>query len=326
MDFDYSSIAPLKQQYFPLTATQSAILPVQQQMIKQQSAMLQIQNQELAFQRQQQDLENARRRARVESESLAALPELNKRLSIFDDPNMSTEELADAVGEITMEMAPLAAYNPAMEQLLRSAQSRVDARAKQDYRDQIKAERDEQRRYGLMSSAAQIGDVESVTRIAEADDEVDETERAYMGVAESYKKRQSDKLQREYQQEQDKLKEARRKELYDISEKRQSTLFSLKTSKDEELEQMMIAGSDEVPAVDEAGKPLELDKMSKLKLRELAIDLAPEAKDMIENEDISDADLLRFTFRLNSKALKALEPKGSKTDTSASAILQGWGS
>ena len=318
---DYADISSLKGQYFGLNAPTSAIAPLQQQMIKQQSMMLQSQSQELAFQRQKQDYDNAKRRARLEADSLAMIPELNKRLEVFDDPNMSTEDLAAAVGEITMEMGPLAVYSPQVEAVLKSAQSRVDSQMQQDYRQSQREAREEQRRLGLMSSAAQIGDVETIRKLAEGDG-IDETEQAYIDVAGSYRQRTQDKAQKEYTKEQDEQKEAARKEMYGIYSNIEKNLFGLKTVDDEEVGAVTIAGSDKAPKVGTADKPLQFDKQSKEELFETLYRLAPNLKGQIE--DKKDSDLYSLALRLTNEGLTALKPKTAQ-DISVSSVTKAWG-
>jgi len=318
---DYADISSLKGQYFGLNAPTSAIAPLQQQMIKQQSMMLQSQSQELAFQRQKQDYDNAKRRARLEADSLAMIPELNKRLEVFDDPNMSTEDLAAQIGEITMEMAPLAVYSPQMEAVLKSAQSRVDSQMQQDYRQSQRESREEQRRLGLMSSAAQIGDVETIQKLAEAGG-IDETEQAYMDVAGTYRQRAQDKAQKESAKEQDAQKESARKEMYGVYSNIEKNLLGLKTVDDEEIGEITISGSDKAPKVGTAGKPLEFDKQSKQELFETLYRLAPKLKGEIEDKE--DSDLYSLALRLTNEGLTALKPKAAQ-DISVSSVVNAWG-
>lgn len=330
MAFDYQSdIAPLRQQFFPmlqggqnfkanLNYHQSVVMPMQEQTMKLQGNMLRMQQQEMMFERQKLELDTARRRARMEIETMERMPELNKRLSeMFGDPAKSSADLADSVAALTMEMAPAAAYSPAIQSVLNSANNRVKASEQREYKQTILEDRDDRRRHGVMSSAMQIGDTNTVKRLAESDGVIDEFEQAYIDTAGSYKARTEEKQQLYADKEAYERAEKLRKEKLDEFSSYQSTLKSLRTLEGEDLP--MTIGADGAAHYDPAAAATKLQFTPKSfsLLKEMAVGLGA---DPYALKDFSHEELYEATLqKLNSEA-KKYRPQVQ----APSAILKGF--
>lgn len=323
MAIDYQAdIAPLRQQFFPmlgggqnfdanLNYHQSVVAPMQEQTMKLQNNMLRMQQQEMAFERQKLALNSARRRAQMETETMSKLPELNKRLSeMFDSPDTTPEQLAEGVGALTMEFAPVAAYNPAMENVLRSAQNRVRTAEQREYKKSILDDREDRRRFGIISQAAQVGDAELVRRVAGQDDVVTPDEELYIGLADTYQKRGEQKQLAEMQEKQFEQSESYRKERAGDLDKLQSVLRGLKPVEAEEQWQKALNKDGQVDpnAVDKLPAKFELEEQSRLALEAAVLRMRPDV-DPARLREFDDKELLRATMMDAARERAALQPQ-----------------
>lgn len=333
MALDYQSdIGPLKQQFFPMlsggqnfTANmnyhQSVVMPMQEQTMKLQNNLLRMQQQDMAFERQKLALDSARRRAQMENETLAKLPEINKRLSeMFDDPATTSDDIAKGVGELTMQFAPAAAYSPAVNSVLQSAQDRVRMQERREYKQNILEEKDERRRFGIMSQAAQLGNTELVNRVAQQDGVVTEDEELFMGLADTFAERGQQKQQAELQEEMFGRQEAVRKERAGELDKTMTVLRGLRTKDGDEFSFDSIG-----EGVEKAmkNKGIELERQSRIALEAEVVKLRPDV-DPFRLKEFSDEELLRATMMDAARMRAARQPQSPNQPTNR--IINAFGS
>ena len=320
-----TDIAPLRQQFFPmlqggqnfdanLQYQQKVINPMMQQNLQLQSGMLKMQSDQLAFEKQKLALEDARRESKMKLDSMQMLPEVTKRIDeVFSDPTLDSAQRADRLGSITTELAPIAPYNPAINNLLNSANTRLNVADRLSYRQEIRDDREQQRRFGIMSSAAQIGAVDTVRNMAEKDGVIDEMEQPYVDIATDYQKR-SDLKQQETQR---KLAEEQEEKTYQRQRQQiqalESQLKSIKLIDEDDLSfATAIAGGkvpDKPPTKPEG---MELDKRNRIKLQQAVQYAALQAGTKLDPallENASNENLYTAAMNYYYQGLRGLAPK-----------------
>ena len=204
MAIDYDQdIAPLRQQYFPMIAgdkgfdqamkfRQETIMPMQLHTMKLEQHSMSMRQQDIAYENQKLELSRSRQKTQSQLQFMEKLPDLMVELeSLVGDPDIDPYEANKSLLHLQMKYLPSAQHNPLLSNLLTSAGASLNTdrirREKEDAAALRASEREEARKFGLMTQLAQVGDEEGV--VALAGDEVDSKESGYVGLANTYSKR-----------------------------------------------------------------------------------------------------------------------------------------
>lgn len=219
-EFSYASdIAPLRSTFFPAsgmsrlqrqqldTRYAREIEPIETKQRQLQKDMLNMVESEDAYEMQRLQLEEAKRTAKMKSETNTRLPELMTELdSVLSNPKLDSNTKALEVGKLNMKYSNLATYNPSVATLLSGANKQVASLQGIDQDKKQQSATDEQKRLSVISSAIQIGDTDLIKTLTDpaTRDTVDiNTAYQKLGQRSQEEKRaeqESKKLQAEYEQ------------------------------------------------------------------------------------------------------------------------------
>jgi hypothetical protein len=219
-EFSYASdIAPLRSTFFPAsgmsrlqrqqldTRYAREIEPIETKQRQLQKDMLNMVESEDAYEMQRLQLEEAKRTAKMKSETNTRLPELMTELdSVLSNPKLDSNTKALEVGKLNMKYSNLATYNPSVATLLNGANKQVASLQGIDQDKKQQSATDEQKRLSVISSAIQIGDTDLIKTLTDPTtrDTVDiNTAYQKLGQRSQEEKRaeqESKKLQAEYEQ------------------------------------------------------------------------------------------------------------------------------
>lgn len=321
MLLDYSSdIAPLQGRFFnPLGMRQSEfsqlqsdymknIAPMEDRMMQIASQTMAMQNQQLAFERGQLELENARRKAQMEMKSMEMTPNLLNQLNALkNDPTKTYAQKASELGVMQMGNAALINASPAVATMFNSASLALTADKDKAAKAEQDAQRKEARIGGVMSSAAQIGDVGTVKSLAGQDGVIDDVEGAYLGMATSYENRAKAKTLAEQQELQRQQMEKDLEANLGQMKMYESTLRNIGAIKAEQLP-VAIAnkGSSSISPI---GNPdFKMEPQSRIQLERMMLELNP-SLDQNFVTAVSDKDLYSGAISTVYKRINELTPK-----------------
>ena len=172
LDFN-SDIAPLRAQFFPVGGLRQSefqqlqaidtqtIAPLREQSMKMANNILNLQQQDLAYERSQLALESARRNSKREVDAMGQLPALTEKLdSILNDDSKDAYEQTKEISRLQMGMAGTLPFSPAMQNMFSAASNTVQAGAIQ----QKRAEEDERRSLGILHTLGQVGALDAIQK------------------------------------------------------------------------------------------------------------------------------------------------------------------
>ena len=329
-------IAPLRSQFFPvgglrqsefaqLQAIDQQMQPQREQQMKLVNNMLNLQQQELAFERSQLALDSARRKSKMEVDAMGQLPALSNRLEeIYSDGSKDAFQKTKEIAQVKMGYATTLQFSPAMQDMFSSASSAVQADAASERQKQAEAKT-------ITGSAFQIaqqgGDVESLLTDPDSQGGANITagERAVQVLSDTAKKRSKDSLER------DRIAlERGQKEKQDAALKRdliraQDTLNKLDVVEQGDMFERLIAARERGEEIDFSNLPEPKDtsfdytQESLQDLQELMLNLNPSLdEDFVRNAD--PEQLRRAALRTTFKKLKELSPVAPAPSPAASAI------
>tara|TARA_B100000003_G_scaffold63405_4_gene56719 strand:+ start:8470 stop:9486 length:1017 start_codon:yes stop_codon:yes gene_type:complete len=191
-----NDIAPLRSQFFPVGGMRQSefrqlhanymqsIAPVQEQSIKMANDMLNMHQQDLAYQRSQEALAATRRKAKGEIEAMEQMPALMENLdAILNDDSKDAYQQTSDIARLQMSMAGALPYSPAMQNMFTSAAQTAQANAARANKEEQDLRRKEQREAGIHHTLAQMGAVEEVDRSTAVDGEISDLDKSYRGLA-----------------------------------------------------------------------------------------------------------------------------------------------
>lgn len=238
-DFSYATdIAPLRSQFFPVggmsrlerqqldTRYAKEIDPIDAKRREMQVNMLKMQEQELSFEAQKLQLEEAKRTARMKLETETRLPALMSDLSVLENPALDTNAKAVEIGKINMKYAAIAPYDPRVSTLLQSANNQISTLNNIDENKSRKAAIEEQKRTALLSTAVQLGETKVAQDIASSDG-INPLEQSYINLAKGQETRTKAKIEREQQELRREQEENIRKGQLDLYKTFESRLKAL---------------------------------------------------------------------------------------------------
>ena len=313
-----SDIAPLRSQFFPvgglrqsefaqLQAIDQQIQPMRDQQMKLVNNMLNLQQQELAFERSQLALDSARRKAKMEVDAMGMLPEISSRLEgISSDDSKDSFQKSKEIAQEKMRYANVLQFSPALQDLFSSASSVVQADGNRERQKQA----EERRAQGAIYQIAQVGgDVDPFITDPSSEGGVNITpnERAFQGLSSEMQKRQTKseeaaaaKIKRSLEDQQI---AARRSRLEDFDK----TLKGLKVidADDDFIVGSLKGGETKMPEI--VDRSLDYDARSRQQIEEIMRQLNP-ALDMEFIQKASNEDLTRAAIRTINNELNALSP------------------
>jgi hypothetical protein len=253
--------------------------------------------QELEFERQKMQLENAKEAARLEREALTAIPEVTKALtSVMQDPSLDDSAKTAKVAELKFQYANPAASSKTIGSLFTAAEGTIEAR---------KADRD--RVNALINPLIQTGQSETLKKVLEgknipmANDYIIAAE----AVGASKKEEAEQKGARAQRTELLKRETAQQTAQIGMLNNYMSTLRKLAPQEaDVGGEIGTLKGGPTTTAVPQA-QPFKFAPENRVELEEMMRDLNP----MLENEDLSkysDENLYRTAVRSTTSSLKKL--------------------
>lgn len=198
IDFN-QDIAPLRQEYFPMLAgsrgfdqamkyRQEVLMPMQMQTIKLMQQQQAMDMQDLAYQRQQFEFDQVRKKAVADNEALAMRPIINDKInSIFEDDTLDTNQKLVEIGKVSMSAAPYLGAGSPLNQMFSTATDVLKAQSFADEQQRKKSlfEEEKQRRQeaeelSLVESASKIGEFDMAKEIAERSGEISTAEELMM--------------------------------------------------------------------------------------------------------------------------------------------------
>jgi hypothetical protein len=253
--------------------------------------------QELEFERQKMQLENAKEAARLEREALTAIPEVTKALtSVMQDPSLDDSAKTAKVAELKFQYANPAASSKTIGSLFTAAEGTIEAR---------KADRD--RVNALINPLIQTGQSETLKKVLEgknvpmANDYIIAAE----AVGASKKEEAEQKGARAQRTELLKRETAQQTAQIGMLNNYMSTLRKLAPQEaDVGGDIGTLKGGPTTTAVPQA-QPFKFAPENRVELEEMMRDLNP----MLENEDLSkysDENLYRIAVRSTTSSLKKL--------------------
>jgi hypothetical protein len=256
--------------------------------------------QELEFERQKMQLENAKEAARLEREALTAVPEVTKALtSVMQDPSLDDSAKTAKVAELKFQYAGPATSSKTIGSLFSAAEGTIQSR---------KAESD---RTGTLAYAlAQTGQADAVRKLYEG--KTDPLAQEYITAADAIsaaKKAESEQRGRTaMNKELIKRETAQQTAQIGLMNSYMDTLRRLAPPETKEAEGITVGTLDgKAPttgAVPQA-QPFKFATQDRIELEEMMRDLNP----MLENEDLSkysDENLYRTAVRSTTSSLKKL--------------------
>ena len=175
---DYNQdIAPLRQQYFPMLAGdrgfdqamdyhQKVFMPMQQHTMKLEQHAMSMQRQDLAYETQKFSLAQSRQKAKSQLDFMEKLPDLMSQLdAITNDPEKDSYTATKDLIGLQMQYAPSMQHNPLIGTLFTSANKALNVDRIRQEKEEREAEKEESRKFGIMTMLAQQGATEQ-TRAA----------------------------------------------------------------------------------------------------------------------------------------------------------------
>jgi len=317
-EFSYSSdISPLKGEYFSgsslsdreqsmLTSKFRAVRdPAIETQIKLQNEMIKLQSQDLQFRTQQFQLERAKEEAKLERESLAAIPEATKALtSIMDNPELDDYQKMAGIAEVRFKLPQLATTEKG-KALFAGAEDRLMIR---------KAEED--RTNALAYSLAQAGEPEAVAKIMEGKNNPMAEEYIIGATASRAAKEEEKRILKESGL----AKAAAEREAATLTAQTtlmkdyMSTLRKLSPPKEDETGMQIgtLSGDKTKQSTIPQAKPFKFAEEDKSELQIMATTFGVPLEEISK---LSDIDLYRLNLRATTSALRNLSGFGSGGDT-----------
>jgi hypothetical protein len=332
LDFN-SDIAPLRSQFFPVGGLRQSefqqlqaieaqtIAPLREQSMKMANNILNLQQQNLAYERSQLALESARRRSKMEVDAMGQLPALTESLdAILNDKSKDSFEQTKEISRLQMGMASALPFSPAMQNIFAAAANTVQA----DANKQRKAEEAERRSLGILHTLGQVGALDAIQKrttdpASAGGIEVTSEERAYEDLASEMKGRSETKTlwnQQELQRTEFKAQaDNQRKRLL----QHEATLLKMGAVDDDYIAQSLKTGVVQEPKA--TGK-IEFKPEERESLEEIILSLNPNLDpEFVKNS--STKDLFRASLRTINQSVRRLNEStaaAGKTATGASTI------
>lgn len=331
LDFN-SDIAPLRAQFFPVGGLRQSefqqlqaidtqtIAPLREQSMKMANNILNLQQQDLAYERSQLALESARRNSKREVDAMGQLPALTEKLdSILNDDSKDAYEQTKEISRLQMGMAGTLPFSPAMQNMFSAASNTVQAGAIQQKRAEEDERRKETREAGIHHALAQTGAVDEVDRSTAADGEVSELDQSYRGFARHMQGRTEATAiskQQELQRTEFKAQvDNRRKRLL----QHEATLLKMGAVDDDFIAQSLKTGVVQEP---QATGKIEFKPEERESLEEIILSLNPNLDpEFVKNS--STKDLFRASLRTINQSVRRLNEStaaAGKTATGAPTI------
>jgi hypothetical protein len=188
-----TDIAPLRAQFFPVGGMRASeyrqlrrnyaevISPLQKESLQLSQNLLNLQQQELSFEKSRLDLATAKRRAQQETDAMGRLPSVSARLDeILVDDTLDAYERSKEIGAYQRSMAGALPHSPALQSLFTSAFGSVQS----DLQAQKRRDDAERRKLGLMHTMGQYGAYDANLELAEADGVIDDQEKGVLKFSE----------------------------------------------------------------------------------------------------------------------------------------------
>jgi hypothetical protein len=332
-----TDIAPLRAQFFPVGGLRQSefqqlqdidtqtITPLREQSMKMANNLLNMQQQDLAYQRSQEALAATRRKAKGEIEAMDHMPALMDNLNtILNDDSKDAFEQTSDITRLQMSMAGALPYSPAMQNMFSSAAQTAQANAAKIRKEEEDARRKEQRDAGILHTLGQVGAHDAVRkRITDPSSaggaEITSQEQAYDDLALVYKGR-SEVSAKQKQQE---LERAEFKSNIDNKRKRllqhEATLLKMGAVDDDFIAQSLKTGVVQEP---QATGKIEFKPEERESLEEIILTLNPNLDpEFVKNS--STKDLFRASLRTINQSVRRLNEStaaAGKTATGAPTI------
>ena len=325
-----TDIAPLRSQFFPVGGmrqsefrqlmggyTQS-ILPLQEENMKMANNLLNLQQQELAYERSQLALATARRRSKMELDAMGKMPQISARLGeIAQDPSTDSFEKMKEINQLKMNFASTLQYSPAMQDMFSSAAGMVQS----DLNKQKYDEAEKRRSQGAIYQIAQLGcDVEPYITdpASEGGATVTPNERVYQGLSQEMRGRETLKketaLAKARQDADQRFRTDRKAVLKDFS----ATLKGLDVIDDDFVANFDRTGQTQMPQIKDTS--LEYDAKSRQQLEEMMFALNPSLDEEFVRQ-ASNEDLTRATIRtINNELIRLSPPMADPPSPAATTI------
>jgi hypothetical protein len=192
LDFN-SDIAPLRSQFFPVGGLRDSeyrqlrrnyaevASPLQKESLQLSQNLLNLQQQELSFEKSRLDLATAKRRSQQEIDAMGRLPSVSARLDeILADDTMDSYGRSKEIGSYQRSMAGALPHSPALQSLFTSAFGSVQS----DLHAQKRQDEVARRKLGLMHTMGQYGAYDANLELAEADGVIDDQEKGVLKFTE----------------------------------------------------------------------------------------------------------------------------------------------
>tara|TARA_B100000287_G_scaffold425486_1_gene471883 strand:+ start:6044 stop:7066 length:1023 start_codon:yes stop_codon:yes gene_type:complete len=198
LDFN-SDIAPLRSQFFPVSGMRASefrqiqglhdelVAPAQQRTMQLQNQIMGMQQQDMAYERAQIELGNARRSAQQQTAALEIVPEVTDKLTgIVNNPSKDPFDRVKEVNALAMGYSSTLAHSPVLQNMFQSATNSIQA----DHNKERDTRSQENRKWGLAHTLSQIGADELVEKhFGDGSGEVDYPS-VYKDMANLFKTRQ----------------------------------------------------------------------------------------------------------------------------------------
>ena len=280
---------------------QKVLMPMRQQTMKMEQHAMSMQRQDLAYEAQKFSLAQSRQKAKSQLDFMEKLPDLMSQLdAITNDPEKDSYTATKDLLGLQMQYAPSMQHNPLIGTLFTSANSALNVDRIRQEKEDREAEKEESRKFGLMTMAAQQGATDLTKKLAGP--EVDDAEQAYIGLSDVFKdakdaktKAAYDKLMAETEAAAIGKVDARYKEF-------ESILKGMTTKSTQNQWENMTApkaGGDIQQIVNKVSDGFDIGKANKIRLQELYVDVMARSGIQVDKEALKDAnveDLFRSTY------------------------------
>jgi hypothetical protein len=339
-DFSYATdIAPLRSQFFPVggmsrlerqqidTRYAKEIDPIDAKRREMQVNMIKLQEQEVSYEMQKMQLEEARRTARIKLETETRLPALMGELdSVLNNNQLDTNTKATEIGKLNMRYAAVAPYDQRVSTLLQAANNQVNTLNNIDENALRKANLAEQRQTSLLSTAVQMGETKVAENIAKSDGIISPSEQPFIdlakGAEQTIKVKNIRDQQKQIIEREDKIRQGQY-DLFKTFETRLNSIGRLKDTSDDEETPLSIAGSSKPNETIQnivTTKDLTLNRANRIQLESMMLQLNPKLKPE-QLKGVSDQNLFRAASQKTLQGLRANTP----AIPTVSPILEGFG-
>ncbi len=280
---------------------QKVFMPMQMHTMKLEQHAMSMQRQDLAYETQKFSLAQSRQKAKSQLDFMEKLPDLMSQLdAITNDPEKDSYTATKDLIGLQMQYAPSMQHNPLIGTLFTSANKALNVDRIRQEKEEREAEKEESRKFGIMTMLAQQGATEQ-TRAA-AGPVVDDAEQSYIELSDVFKDAKDTKTKAAY----DKLMaetEAAAIEKVDSRYKEfESSLRSMTTKSTQNQWENMTApkaGGDIQQIVNKVSEGFDIGKANKIRLQELYVDVMARSGIQVDKEALDDAnveDLFRSTY------------------------------